>query len=55
MLKIANPQIAALGIDIGKNTFHVVGHDKSGAILQRTAGPYISDYCSHAPCNRRQN
>jgi hypothetical protein len=29
------PVIAVVGIDIGKNTFHVVGHDKSGAIVLR--------------------
>lgn len=27
--------IAAIGIDIGKNSFHVVGHDKRGAIVLR--------------------
>jgi len=27
--------IAAIGIDIGKNSFHVVGQDKRGAILLR--------------------
>jgi len=30
-----HPRIAVAGIDIGKNTFHVVGHDKSGAIVLR--------------------
>ena len=28
-----NPGIAVVGIDIGKNSFHVVGHDKRGAIV----------------------
>ena len=27
--------IAVIGIDIGKNSFHVVGHDKRGAIVGR--------------------
>jgi transposase len=30
-----NSAIAAIGIDIGKNSFHVVGHDKRGAIMLR--------------------
>jgi transposase len=30
-----NAGIAVIGIDIGKNSFHVVGHDKSGAITLR--------------------
>jgi transposase len=27
------PKTAVVGIDIGKNSFHVVGHDQRGAIL----------------------
>jgi transposase len=27
--------IAVIGIDIGKNSFHVVGHDECGAIVLR--------------------
>jgi hypothetical protein len=27
--------IALIGIDIGKNSFHVVGHDARGAIVLR--------------------
>jgi transposase len=30
-----NSGIAVIGIDIGKNSFHVVGHDKRGAIILR--------------------
>jgi len=30
-----NPAIAVIGIDIGKNSFHMVGHDKRGAIILR--------------------
>jgi hypothetical protein len=28
-----NTSIAVIGIDIGKNSFHIVGHDKRGAIM----------------------
>ena len=30
-----NCAIAVIGIDIGKNSFHVVGHDLRGAIVLR--------------------
>jgi transposase len=30
-----NPVIAVIGIDIGKNSFHVVGLDRRGAIMLR--------------------
>jgi transposase len=30
-----NTAIAVIGIDIGKNSFHIVGHDKRGAIVLR--------------------
>ena len=35
MSQIPNSAIAAIGIDIGKNSFHVVGHDARGAIVLR--------------------
>ena len=35
MPKTAGLQIAVIGIDIGKNSFHVVGHDSRGAIILR--------------------
>jgi transposase len=35
MSQTLNSKIAAIGIDIGKNTFHVVGHDQRGAIVLR--------------------
>jgi transposase len=35
MPKTANVQIAVIGIDIGKNSFHVVAHDNRGAIILR--------------------
>jgi hypothetical protein len=28
-----NSAIAVIGIDIGKNSFHIVGHDQRGAIV----------------------
>jgi transposase len=30
-----NSAIAVIGIDIGKNSFRLVGHDKRGAIVPR--------------------
>ena len=30
-----NSGIAVIGIDIGKSSFHVVGHDRRGAIVLR--------------------
>src|SRR3990170_3057986 len=35
MPKIASTEIAVIGIDIGKNSFHVAGHDKRGSIVLR--------------------
>src|ERR1700736_2463677 len=35
MSQIPNTAIAVIGIDIGKNSFHVVGHDARGAIVLR--------------------
>ncbi len=32
MSQTQNATIAVVGIDIGKNSFHIVGHDESGAI-----------------------
>jgi transposase len=29
------PRTAVIGIDIGKNSFHIVGHDERGAIVLR--------------------
>ncbi len=33
MPKTATAEIAVIGIDIGKNSFHVVGLDKRGTIV----------------------
>ena len=35
MARILKSVIAVIGIDIGKNSFHVVGCDKRGAIMLR--------------------
>jgi transposase len=35
MLQKSRTAIAVIGIDIGKNSFHVVGHDRKGAIVLR--------------------
>src|SRR5207244_11506764 len=35
MPKTASVQVAVVGIDIGKNSFHVAGHDKLGSIVLR--------------------
>jgi hypothetical protein len=35
MSQKSNCAIAVIGIDIGKNSFHVVGHDRRGAIVLR--------------------
>jgi transposase len=35
MTQTLNSTIAVVGIDIGKNSFHVVGHDERGAIVLR--------------------
>jgi transposase len=35
MSQTPNTAIAVIGIDIGKNSFHVVGHDVRGAIVLR--------------------
>ena len=35
MSQILNAAIAVVGIDIGKNSFHIVGHDERGAMPQR--------------------
>jgi transposase len=34
-LRRLNASIAVIGIDIGKNSFHIVGHDHPGTIVLR--------------------
>jgi transposase len=46
-------QVAVLGIDIGKNTFHAVGLDRRGAIVLRqkwTRGQLGSRLANLPPC-----
>ena len=40
-----NTAIAVIGIDIGKNSFHVVGHDERGAIMLRQKCPPTPTEC----------
>jgi hypothetical protein len=37
MSQTPNTAIAVIGIDIGKSSFHVVGHDALGAIVTESA------------------
>jgi transposase len=45
--------IAVIGIDIGKNSFHVVGHDARGAIALRqkwSRGQVEARFANMPPC-----
>jgi transposase len=45
--------IAVIGIDIGKNSFHVVGHDQRGAIVLRqkwSRGQVDARLANQPPC-----
>ena len=49
----AQSAIAVIGIDIGKNSFHIVGHDKSGAIMLRqkwSRGQVVTRLANLPPC-----
>ena len=49
----SNPTIATMGIDIGKNSFHVVGLDRRGAIVLRqkwSRGQIEARLANMAPC-----
>jgi hypothetical protein len=51
MSQTPNTAIAVIGIDIGKNSFHVVGYDARGAIVLRqkwVAWPSGSATCQPA-------
>jgi len=41
MAKTAQKTIETIGIDIGKNSFHIVGHDERGAIVLRQRWPVV--------------
>jgi len=45
--------ISVIGIDIGKNSFHVVGHDERGAIVLRqkwSRGQVEARFANMPPC-----
>jgi transposase len=47
------PEIAVVGIDIGKNTFHVIGLDRRGAVVLRqrwTRGQVAARFANMPPC-----
>ena len=53
MSQILNTAIAVIGIDIGKNSFHVVGHDQRGAIVLRqkwSRGQVEARFANMPPC-----
>ena len=53
MAKTAQSAIAVIGIDIGKNSFHVVGHDRRGAIVLRqkwSRGQIEARFANMPPC-----
>jgi transposase len=53
MSQILNAAIAVIGIDIGKNSFHVVGLDARGAIVLRqrwSRGPVETRFSNMPPC-----
>ncbi len=53
MARILNPVIAVVGIDIGKNSFHVIGHDTRGAIVLRqkwSRGQVDARFANMPPC-----
>jgi transposase len=46
-------QTAVIGIDIGKNSFHIVGHDERGAIVLRqkwSRGQVEARFANLPPC-----
>src|SRR5271169_6362694 len=53
MSKVLNAAIAVVGIDIGKNAFHVVGHDERGAIVLHqkwSRGQVAERFANLPPC-----
>ena len=53
MSQTQNAAIAVVGIDIGKNSFHIVGHDERGAIVLRqkwSRGQVEARFANMPPC-----
>ncbi len=53
MSQTAQTAVAVIGIDIGKNSFHIVGHDERGAIVLRqkwSRGPVEARFANLPPC-----
>jgi transposase len=53
MSQTVNAAIAVVGIDIGKNSFHIVGHDERGAIVLRqkwSRGQVGGRFANMPPC-----
>ena len=53
MSQTLNAAIAVVGIDIGKNSFHIVGHDERGAIILRqkwSRGQVEARFANMSPC-----
>src|SRR5678815_1331757 len=53
MSQTAQTAVAVIGIDIGKNSFHIVGHDERGAIVLRqkwSRGPVEARFANMPPC-----
>ena len=53
MTQKLNPSIAVVGIDIGKNSFHIVGQDERGAIVLRqkwSRGQVEARFANMPPC-----
>src|SRR4249919_1308904 len=53
MSQTLNAAIAVVGIDIGKNSFHIVGHDERGAIVLRqkwSRGQVEARFANMSPC-----
>src|SRR6188474_281885 len=53
MSQTRNAVTAVVGIDIGKNSFHIVGHDERGAIVLRqklSRGQVEARFANLPPC-----
>jgi len=56
MSQTAQTAVSVIGIDIGKNSFHIVGHDERGAIVLRqkwSRGQVEARFANLPPCDIR--